>query len=259
MAEVLHQETNFGDVKSIETLLQDFGSTSSSHPVVDLISIHNGYGHVRTQVYWLVQWILYDHFKGFADAYVGGLPFVELKCHNRQSSKPLSDKSLGGLWNHLTGVFNHIRTVCGQLWRNVSQMATNITSDAVKFWVSQMHKLEEHSTDALLNADGESTDGVQDLLAPIMDSGHPEGIAAEIQHSVRTIASLFIGCGLFPISSLSPLNFLPVLPCWGISVASDMPQPMYLSIWATCPSCLCHLYCPIVELLEQDELSNLQQ
>jgi len=53
-------------------------------------------------------------------------------------------------------------------------------------------KLEERSTDTLLNADGESTDGVQDLLAPIVNSGYPEGIAAEIQHSVRTIASVFI-------------------------------------------------------------------
>ncbi len=45
---------------------------------------------------------------------------------------------------------------------------------------------------ALLNADGESTDGVQDLLASLMDSGYSEGIAAEIQYSIRTIASLFI-------------------------------------------------------------------
>jgi hypothetical protein len=52
--------------------------------------------------------------------------------------------------------------------------------------------LEEPSTDALLNADGESTDGVQDLLASLMYSGYPGGIAAEIQHSIRTIASLFI-------------------------------------------------------------------
>jgi hypothetical protein len=52
--------------------------------------------------------------------------------------------------------------------------------------------LEEPSTDALLNADGGSTDGVQDLLASLMDSGYPEGIAAEIQHSIRIIASLFI-------------------------------------------------------------------
>ncbi len=37
--------------KSVEDLEQDCGSTSSSHPVVDLISIHKGYGHVRTQVY----------------------------------------------------------------------------------------------------------------------------------------------------------------------------------------------------------------
>jgi hypothetical protein len=71
-------------------------------------------------------------------------------------------------------------------------MATNITSDGVNFWVSRMPKLEEHSTDTLVNADGESTDGSQDLQAPIVDSGYPEGIAAEIQHSVRTIASLLI-------------------------------------------------------------------
>lgn len=41
----------------------------------------------------------------------------------------------------------------------------------------------EPSTDALLNAGGGSTEGVQDLLASLMDSGFPEGIAAEIQHS----------------------------------------------------------------------------
>jgi len=43
-----------------------------------------------------------------------------------------------------------------------------------------------------MNADGESTDGVQDLLASLMDLGYPEGIASEIQHSIRIIASLFI-------------------------------------------------------------------
>jgi hypothetical protein len=68
-------------------------------------------------------------------------------------------------------------------------MTTNITWDGVKFWVSWKAKLEEPSTDALLNV--ESTNGVQDLLA-LMDSGYPEGIAAEIQHSIRTIASLFV-------------------------------------------------------------------
>ncbi len=34
-----------------------------------------------------------------------------------------------------TGILSHIRTVCGRLWTKVSQMATNITSDGVKFWV----------------------------------------------------------------------------------------------------------------------------
>ncbi len=37
--------------QSVEDLEQDCGSTCSSHPVVDLISIHKGYGHVRTRVY----------------------------------------------------------------------------------------------------------------------------------------------------------------------------------------------------------------
>ncbi len=37
--------------KSVEYLEQDCGRNSSSHPVVDLISIYKGYGHVRTQVY----------------------------------------------------------------------------------------------------------------------------------------------------------------------------------------------------------------
>jgi hypothetical protein len=35
---------------SLEALWQDCGSTSSSHPVVDLISIHKGYGHVTTSL-----------------------------------------------------------------------------------------------------------------------------------------------------------------------------------------------------------------
>jgi len=146
---------------------------------------------VRTQ-YWLVQWIQYDHFRGFADAYVDGYPSLSLSATTGDHPNLYQTKSLGGLWNHLTSVLSHIRTVCGQLWTKVSQMATNITSDGVNFWVSRMPKLEEHSTDTPLNTDGESTDGVQDLLAPIVDSDYPEGIAAEIQHSVRTIASLFI-------------------------------------------------------------------
>jgi hypothetical protein len=66
--------------------------------------------------------------------------------------------------------------------------------------------LEEPSTDALLNAGGESTDGVQDLLASLMDSGYPEGIATEIQHSSRTIPSLFIMSGLGVYCS--PFHFL---------------------------------------------------
>ncbi len=37
--------------KSVEDLEQDCGRSSSSHPVVDLISIYKGYSHVRTQVY----------------------------------------------------------------------------------------------------------------------------------------------------------------------------------------------------------------
>jgi hypothetical protein len=67
--------------------------------------------------------------------------------------------------------------------------------------------LEKPSTHALLNAGGESTDGVQDLLVSLMDSGYPEGIAAEIQHSVRTIASLFI---MSPLGvDYSPFHVLP--------------------------------------------------
>jgi hypothetical protein len=40
---------------------------------------------------------------------------------------------------------------------------------------------------------------------------------------------------------------------------SSIQWLMYLSMWGTCPSSLCQLSCPIVELVEQDDLSNLQQ
>ncbi len=121
--------------------------------------------------------------------------------------------------------------------------------------------MEEPSTDALLNAGGESTDGVQDLLASLMDSGYPEGIAAEIQHSIRAIASLFI------MSSLGVWTIPHFISCSSqFSASSSMSEHLsgiqwlvYLSMWGTCPSSLCHLSCPIVELLEQDDLSNLQQ
>jgi hypothetical protein len=111
---------------SLEALWQDCGSTSSSHPVVDLISIHKGYGHVRTQVYWLVQWIQYDHFRGFSDAYVDVYPSFSLSATTGDHPNLYQTKSLGALWNHLTGVLRHIRTVCGQLWTKVSLMTTNI-------------------------------------------------------------------------------------------------------------------------------------
>lgn len=67
-------------------------------------------------------------------------------------------------------------------------------------------KLEKPPIDALLNAGGESMDGVQDFLALLMDSGYPEGIAAEIQHSIRAIASLFIMSELGVY--YSPFHFL---------------------------------------------------
>ncbi len=143
-------------------------------------------------MYSLVQWIQCDHFRGFADPYVDGYPSLSLSATTGDHPNLYQTKSLGGLWHRLTGVLSHIRTVCGQLWTKVSQMATNITSDGVNFWVSRMPKLEERSTDTLVNADGESTDAVQDLLAPVVNSGYPESIAAEMQHSVRTIASLLV-------------------------------------------------------------------
>ncbi len=128
----------------------------------------------------------------FRRSLCGWLSFIELECYNRRSSKPLSDQELR--W---TVEASHWCSHSHQnsLWSIVdkaSQMATNITSDGVNFLVSRMPKLEEHSTDTLVNADGESTDGVQDLLAPIVNSVYPEHIAAEIQHSVRTTALLLI-------------------------------------------------------------------
>ncbi|CAN5958988.1 unnamed protein product [Sphagnum jensenii] len=72
------------------------------------------------------------------DAYVDGYPSLSLSATAGDHPNLYQTKRLGGLWNHLTGVLSHIRTVCGQLWTKVSQMATNITSDGVKFWVSRM-------------------------------------------------------------------------------------------------------------------------
>ncbi|CAM6035087.1 unnamed protein product [Sphagnum compactum] len=91
--------------KSVEDL-ENCGSTSSSHPVGDLISIHKGYGHVRT----LVQRIQYDHFRGFANAYVGDYPSLSLSPTTGDHPNVYQTKSLGGPWNHLTGILGHIRT-----------------------------------------------------------------------------------------------------------------------------------------------------
>jgi len=65
-----------------------------------------------------------------------------------------------------------------------------------------------------------------------------------------TVHHVRIGCVLFPISFLAPLNFVSVVPCQSIQWL------MYLSMWATCPSSLYRLSCLIVEQdeLEQDTL-----
>ncbi|CAM6058238.1 unnamed protein product [Sphagnum tenellum] len=168
--------------KSIEGLWQDCSHSSSFYPVVDLISIHKGYGHVRTQVYSLVQQIQYNHFRGFADAYVGSYPSLSLSATTGDHQNLHVTKSLGGPWNHLTGILHHFRTVCSQLWIKISQISTNIVSHGFNVWVSWKPKLDELSTDAVLNAGGESTDGVQVLLAPLIDSGYPEGIDSKAEY-----------------------------------------------------------------------------
>jgi hypothetical protein len=168
--------------KSIEGLWQDCSHSSSFYPVVDLISIHKGYDHVRTQVYSLVQQIRYNHFRGFADAYVGSYPSLSLSATTGDHQNLHATKSLGGPWNHLTGILHHFRTVGSQLWIKISQITTDIVSHGFNVWVSWKPKLDELSTDAVLNAGGESTDGVQALLAPLIDSGYPEGIDSKAEY-----------------------------------------------------------------------------
>jgi hypothetical protein len=154
--------------KSIEGLWQDCSHTSSFH--------------VRTQVYSLVQQIRYNHFRGFADAYVGSYPSLSLSTTTGDHQNLHATKSLGGPWNHLTGILHHFRTICSQLWIKVSQITTDIVSHGFKVWVSWKSKLDELSTDAVLNAGGKSTDGVQVLLAPLIDSGYPEGIDSKAEY-----------------------------------------------------------------------------
>jgi hypothetical protein len=165
--------------KSIQGLWQDCSHNSSFHPVADLISIHKGYGHVRTQVYSFVQHIQYNHFRGFVDAYVGSYPSLRLSATTGDHQNLHESKRP---WNHLTGILHHFRKVCSQLWIKVSQIATDIVSHGFKVWVSWTPKLDELSTDAVLNAGGESTDGVQVLLAPLIDSGYPEGIDSKAEY-----------------------------------------------------------------------------
>jgi len=58
---------------------------------------------------------------------VGGYPSLSLSPTTGDHPNLYQTKSLGGAWNHLTGILSHIRTVSGQLWTKVSQMTTNIT------------------------------------------------------------------------------------------------------------------------------------
>ncbi|CAM6035090.1 unnamed protein product [Sphagnum compactum] len=120
--------------------------------------------------------------KSIEDAYVGSYPSLSLSATTGDHRNLHETNSLGGPWDHLTGILHHFRTVCSQLWRKVSQITTDIVSHGFKVWVSWKPKLDELSTDAVLNAGGESTDGVQALLAPLIDSGYPEGIDSKAEY-----------------------------------------------------------------------------
>jgi hypothetical protein len=156
--------------KSIKGLWEDCGSTTSQHPIVDLISLCEGYGHAKTQVYLLVRRIQYEHFKDFAAAYVGGYPSLSLSVTTGDHHYLDETKSSGGFWNrHLTSILHHFRTVGLQLAMKVSQMASNITLDSVMSWVLWKPKLEVTSTDTISNAGGESRElGVKYSVASLV-------------------------------------------------------------------------------------------
>lgn len=156
--------------KSIKGLWEDCGSTTTQHPIVDLISLCEGYGHAKTQVYLLVQRIQCEHFKDFAAAYVGGYPSLSLSVTTGDHQNLDETTSSGGFWNHhLTRILHHFRTVGLQLAMKVSQMASNITLDSVMSWVLWKPKLEVTSTDTISNAGGQSRElGVKYSVASLV-------------------------------------------------------------------------------------------
>ncbi|CAK9201936.1 unnamed protein product [Sphagnum troendelagicum] len=159
--------------KSIKGLWEDCSSTTTQHPIVDLILLCEGYGHAKTQVYLLVRRIQCEHFKDFAAAYVGGYPSLSLSVTTGDRQNLDETTSSGGFWNHhLTSILHHFRTVGLQLAMKVSQMASNITLDSVMSWVLWKPKLEVTSTDIMSNAGGESRElGVKYSVASLVMVG----------------------------------------------------------------------------------------